>query len=160
MNTVEWAKEELDRLVPEGEGAEEQKYINDDILSIVQVFSEQGHSGFTASYALGMLTRLLKHLPLTPLNGEEDEWLPVYDDSRKIQQNKRCSAVFRSDGDNSSAYYINGKVFSDDGGESWFTDRNSFIPIIFPYQVPEKPEYVYLDVKINYVINQKGTCFM
>jgi hypothetical protein len=141
-NLVTWAKEELDRLVKDGD--EMQLEINKDILQIVETFSEQGHSGFSANYALNAIKRLLDWKPITPLTGEDDEWcsVPVYDDGSNKQQNKRCSAVFRENFDNSTAYYIYGKVFSDNGGKTWFTNRNSFVPVTFPYTVPEKPERI------------------
>ena len=63
------------------------------------------------------------------------------------QQNKRCSSVFRSNYDNSTANDIDGKLWSDNGGITWFhrggVDNITYIT--FPYKVPEKPELVYLD---------------
>jgi len=144
-NIVDWAKKELDRLNKDGD--EMQEHINNDILEIVQVFASQGHSKFSASYVLSILNRLLDWKPLTPLTGEEDEWndVPEWDKGENIQQNKRCSAVFRKNFDNGTAYYLNGKVFSNDGGKTWFTNKNSFVPVTFPYTVPEKPEYIILE---------------
>jgi hypothetical protein len=144
-NLVEWAKAELERIG--GKDDEMQQAMNKDILQIVEVFSEQGHSGFSAGYALNIIKRLLNWKPITPLTGEDDEWcdVPSWDDGENSQQNKRCSAVFRKNFDNSTAYYINGKVFSDDGGKSWFTNRDSFVPITFPYVVPEKPERIIVE---------------
>ena len=142
-NLVEWAKLELDKIGSKDD--EMQQMMNRDILQIVEMFSEQGHSGFTAGYALNIITRLLAWKPITPLTGEEDEWgEPFTGDLEKTQQNKRCSAVFRKHFDNSTAYYIDGKVFSDNGGETWWTNRDSHIPVSFPYVVPSKPERVIL----------------
>lgn len=135
-NLVKWAESELERLGKDEGGMQEA--INKDILDIVRVFSEQGHTGFSGSYALGIIKRLLDWKPITPLTGEDDEWNDV---GTGTQQNKRCSAVFRENGE---AYYIEGKVFSDDGGETWFTNRNSHVPVSFPYRVPDKPEYIIL----------------
>lgn len=137
MVMVEWAKKELELLG--GQDDEMQQMINKNILQMVETFCEQGHTGFSASYALGIITRLLDWKPITPLTGEDDEWNDV---GRGTQQNKRCSAVFRENGE---AYYIEGKVFSDNGGKSWFTNRNSRVPVTFPYTVPDKPEYIILE---------------
>lgn len=142
-NLVKWAEKELERLVKDGD--EMQKEINKDILQIVEKFAEQGHSGFSASYTLNTLKRLLDWKPISALTGEDDEWGETYEwDEEKQQQNKRCPAVFRKNYDNSTAYYINGKVFSDDGGKTWWSNKDSHIPITFPYQVPEKPERIIL----------------
>jgi hypothetical protein len=144
MSLVNWAKNELDRLVKDGD--EEQKEVNNDILEVVQVFANQGHSGFSASYSLNIIKRLLDWKPIGPLSGEDDEWsdVPEWDNGTKTQQNKRCSAVFRDNFDNSTAHYIDGKRFSDDGGKTWFSKggKGSSVPVIFPYAVPEKPEYI------------------
>lgn len=146
-NLVDWAKNELYRLNKSGD--EEQEMINNDILEIIKVFAGQGHTGFTASYALNIIKRLLDWKPITPLTGEDNEWNDVteWDDGRNLQQNKRCSAVFRENYDNSTAYYIDGKVFSDDGGKTWFTKggKESAVPVTFPYKVPEKPEYIIIE---------------
>jgi len=141
-NLEKWALNELKML--EGNSSDEmQCLMTKDIMEVVKVFCKQGHSGFSASYALNLIKRLLDWKPILPLTGEEDEWNDKYDEDNS-QQNKRCSAVFRKNFDNSTAYYIGAKAFSDDGGETWFTNHDSFINITFPYNVPDKPEFVYL----------------
>jgi hypothetical protein len=153
-----WAKSELDRLLigceeKEGkDGLEMQKAINKDILDMVKVFCTQGHSGTSASYTLGMIKRLLDWKPITAITGEESEWGEPYNGNGIItQQNRRCSAVFRDNKDNSTAHYIYGRAYSDNGGHSWFTGNHkngvvqSSIPVTFPFYVPDKPEYVYLN---------------
>ncbi|MEU2589672.1 hypothetical protein ACI2JA_19685 [Alkalihalobacillus sp. NPDC078783] len=144
MGSLEFAKNELKRLG--GENDEMQQEINKGILEIVKLFSEQGHSGSTASYSLSILERLLDFKPVTPLTGEEDEWGEPYDvkDRMQMQQNKRCSSVFRMHYDNATAYDIEAKVVSDDGGETWFQSKESFTPIEFPYVVPKEPERIIL----------------
>jgi hypothetical protein len=144
MSLVDWAKTELDRLVKDGD--EMQKDINKDILQIVETFAEQGHSGFSASYALSIINKLLDWKPITPLTGEDDEWgqVQAWDKGDNSQQNKRCSAVFRKNYDNSTAYYLYGKVFSDDGGRTWWSNGDSRVPVTFPYTVPEKSERIIL----------------
>jgi len=137
---VEWAKAELEQIG--GKDDEMQQMMNRNIMQIVETFAEQGHSGFSASYALNIIKRLLDWKPITALTGEDGEWGVVIDTEEQLQQNKRCSAVFRTHFNNATAYYINGKVFSDDGGETWFTNRDSFVPVTFPYAVPEKPEEI------------------
>ncbi len=140
MGLVKWAEKELSRIEKDDEGM--QNHINSQILDIVKVFSEQGHSGFSAGYALNILKRLLAWKPITPLTGEEKEWNEITDE---LDQNNRCSAVFRTSKNNSTAYFLDGKIFSDDGGKTWFTSKDSKVPVTFPYIVPEKPERIYLD---------------
>lgn len=147
-NLTNWAKSELERIG--GQDDEMQQLMNKNILEVVEVFSNQGHSGFSASYALDIIKRLLDWKPITPITGEEDEWMEVSENmDGSTQQNKRCSAVFRENNDNSTAYYIDGKVFSDDGGETWWTGKDSFIPVVFPFVIPESPERIILENKMT-----------
>jgi hypothetical protein len=122
--------------------------ITNDILNIIGLFREYGFGKDEAN----KLRRLMDWKPIIPLTGSEDEWNDVssYVGPRsKIQQNKVCSAVFRDNFDNSTAYYIYGRVYSDNGGHSWFTtggkQLQSSIPVTFPFEVPDKPEYIYLN---------------
>lgn len=109
-----------------------QKQINQDILAVVEVFSNQGHSGFSASYAIGMIQKLLSYEPITPLTGADDEWTQLDYNNDTKYQNKRCSRVFKDA--NGQAYDIEGKIFSDDGGKSWYQSKDSRVYIKFPYR--------------------------
>jgi hypothetical protein len=111
------------------------------IMHMIKEFSEEGHSGFSANYAIGILEKLLRFDPLTPLTGEDDEWVDVGygDGSTPHYQNKRASRVFKdADG---SAYDIDGKVFWDwytdpETGvksKSHFTCKESRVAVEFPY---------------------------
>ena len=147
---IQWAEKELTifnakALENESEKDHMQEMITKDILAMVTLFSEQHHSGYSASYALKLLSRLLEWKPLTPLTGEDSEWHDVSDLSGyTLDQNNRCSAVFRENHDNATAYYLDGKVFSNNGGKVWWTNADSAIPITFPFAVPDKPEYILL----------------
>lgn len=72
MNLLEWAKKELDLLNKDNDGM--QKMMNKNILDILEVFCDQGHSGFSASYLTNILNRLMDWKPLSPLTGADDEW--------------------------------------------------------------------------------------
>lgn len=140
MSLVEYAKRELGLIG--GQEDEMQQLMNRQILEIIELFVSQEHSGFSATYLIGTVSRLMSCKPLTPLTGEEDEWNAV---SGNLEQNKRCSSVFRRDCDNTTAYDIDGEVFSDDGGTTWFSRGGHGTPVIFPYTPPEAPKRIYLD---------------
>lgn len=122
------------------------------LLHMVKEFADEGHSGFSASYALQCLQKLLKFKPLSPLTGEDDEWSEVSRISGYPHfQNKRCSSIFKN-GKDGEAYDIDGKVFWEwampweEGGEpykSYYTSRESRVPVTFPYTVPDEPIYEY-----------------
>jgi len=120
------------------------------ILHMIKEFADEGHSGFSAQYAINILSKLMSFKPLSPLTGEDDEWVDVSEMSGTPHyQNKRRSSVFK-DGKDGEAYDIDGKVFWEwyKGGEgklskTYYTCRESRVPITFPYEVPDKPIYEY-----------------
>ncbi len=109
------------------------------VLEILDVFAKQGHSGMSASYCLGILEKVMKFEPITPLTGDDSEWTLVSEDNnRPIYQNRRCSHVFKDHEDRS--YDIQGKVLFDwytgEDGErhkSYYTSSESIVYIEFPY---------------------------
>jgi hypothetical protein len=123
---------------------EMQQAICEHVLKLLEVFSDEGHSGTTAPYALDVFEKLAMFEPLVPLTGEDWEWI----DHGHCLQNKRCSRVFKqADRFDGQAYDIEGIVFWDwytdpETGEkfkSHFTCGDSFVPITFPYT--PKTEY-------------------
>lgn len=137
-NLVDYAKDELKRIGMIDSGEPYNDLAAKAILDLIELFSSQSHSGFSAPYVINTFSRLAMFKPLSPLTGEDDEWNEMIDGSF---QNKRYSAVFK-DSKDGTAYDIDGKVFSDDG-EIWYTSGDSRVKVTFPYVVPDKPEYVY-----------------
>jgi hypothetical protein len=161
-NLVRFARNELDRLLKDGEDVDEesnemQKCINEDILEVVRVFSRQNHSGFSAGYALNMLKRLLDFKPIQPLTGEDDEWnecgWTVEEGKKRVFQNRRCSSVFKTvdiETGETEATYNDRYVISDNGGITWFYSSHMLKQIgltnaiTFPFKVPENPKRIYI----------------
>lgn len=96
------------------------------LLSLARTFSLAGHSGFSASFALDQLDKLLRYKPISPLTGKEDEWVEV---GEKLFQNKRCSTVFKTQNE---VYDIDGAIFVEPDGLR-FTSIHSRVPVQFPY---------------------------
>ena len=146
MSLLEYAKDELDHIGMTADGDEYNAMMRNHILHMVEEFAKEGHSGFSASYAIECLEKLLRYEPLSPLTGEDSEWLDVsaYGDN-PCWQNKRCSRVFKeADG---KAYDIDGFVFwswvTDEEGNKFknhYTNKSSRRYIEFPYT--PKTEYV------------------
>ena len=128
-NAESFAEAELAR-IPCGDDPM-QKAMNAHVLKMVRTFAREGHSGFSASYAIAQLERLLRFEPLSPLTGEDDEWNDISDMSGEpMWQNRRCGRVFK--GADGRAYDIDGKVFRDADGIS-YTSRESRVYVTFPY---------------------------
>lgn len=101
---------------------EMQDYMELCVLEVIDTIYEQGHSGFSHGYMIGLLIPLLRDLPITPLTGHEWEWQkPSYAD---YYQNTRCFSVFK-DGPDGTAYNSQGYAFSDDGGKTYYTSKDS-----------------------------------
>lgn len=138
MSLTKYAEAELARIPHDEDGL--QSLMDKNILEIVKIFGEQGHSGFSASYALSVLERLLRFKPISPLTGQDDEWNEAGSGSL---QNKRCSSVFKkSDG---TCYDIDAIIVSDNGGITWFSSGRFRKEVTFPYAVPLHPEKVYIE---------------
>lgn len=144
MNMHDYAVREMDIAWPESDDIQDE--IKKDALEIIDAFTAQGHSGISGSYLIGVLERLLRFKPLTPLTGEDNEWSKPWGDDN-TQQNLRCSSIFRTHFDNSTAHDIHGKVFSDDGGKTFYSTRDSQIPVKFPYYPQTSAEKVILENK-------------
>ncbi len=108
------------------------KWIVENVLELLQVFADQGHSGSSAPFCVGYFEKLANFKPLSPLNGKPEEWTEIGHGSGMNYQNKRFSAVFADGPNGEGAYHSGGRVFVDKNGCS-FTTRGSNVPIEFPY---------------------------
>jgi hypothetical protein len=127
-----FAESELERIPKDDGGVQEG--LNKHILGIVKVFCEGGHSGSTANYTINILDRLLRWSPISPIEDTPEDWGMV---SPGVFQHKRCSRVFKEEGySNGQPYIMDARLFSDDGGETWFSNKDSRELITFPYYVP------------------------
>ena len=149
MSLVEYAKNELSRISKDEDGM--QDMMNSHIIKMVKLFADEGHSGFSAGYAINQIERLLRYLPLSALTGEDNEWDETHDGK---YQNNRCYHVFKdADG---FCYNSKGKIFSDNGGITWYSCRDSRTPVVFPYYPPTKPEHIYLSEDREKVLTDKS----
>lgn len=139
---IEFAKREFAALgYPPIEECEDgpDKWIQENVLELLRVFSEQGHSGGSAPYCASMFSKLALFEPLSPLVGDDSEWTPVGDG---LYQNNRCSRVFKDanlfDG---KPYDIDAIVFRYPDGIA-VTNATSRVVVDFPYM----PSTRYVDV--------------
>jgi hypothetical protein len=121
-----------------------QEELCDGLLKLLDVFSEAGHSGSSAPYAIDLFTKLAKFEPIAPITGEDWEWIEVSDG---IQQNVRCGHLFKDKNRfNGQAYDIDGIIFwewfvdpkTKKKHKSYFTSSDSCVPVKFPYTPKRK----------------------
>ena len=114
---------------------------------------KDGHSGMSWGITTQVLMRLMKHRPLTPLRGTDDEWKDCshHIDGEVMYQNIRCSAVFKHvDSAGNVTYSDNDRVVCVDEGTGHAhnlglasMEVNERFPITFPYSPSNKPYKVY-----------------
>jgi hypothetical protein len=134
MSIINYAKNELNVIGMLNSTDEMNVSMANHILHMVEEFSKEGHSGFSASYAISILEKLLRYQPLCPLTGDDSEWVEVMNG---VYQNTRCFRVFKENG---QAYDSEGTIFydivKDDNGKEFkvcFTSSESRKVIEFPY---------------------------
>lgn len=150
-NMLKWAENEL---LLAGYNKDDQedgpnKWLAEGTLELLKVFSDQGHSGMSAPYAVALFEKLASWKPITPLTGADDEWQDV---GEETWQNTRNYSVFK--GNDGQAYWTEGRIFwewfsspdIDDGKpyKTYFTARGSRMNIEFPWTQPDKPEFVFV----------------
>lgn len=138
-NLIKHAKRELKAMGYDLNEKEEgpNKWICENILELLDVFSKQEHSGSSAPYCISLFTKLANFEPVCPLTGNDDEWNEVGDN---VYQNNRCSHVFKQ-GKDGVAYDIEGKIFKESDG-CCYTSIESRVNVTFPYT----PKREYVDV--------------
>lgn len=96
MSLVDYAQKELDRAGLFDSDSDYGGMLGDACLAIVKVFSEQGHSGFSAEMTTQIVSKLMRYEPLTPLTSDPSEWMEV--DTGKMWQSTRKPTSFSTDG--------------------------------------------------------------
>jgi len=120
MNSIDRAKLELQMAGFFDKDSDYEGMIGDAVMQLMQLFVEQGHSGYSAPVVASLFQKLANHEPLMPITGRDEEWGDVrsLSDGKPWYQNKRCSALFK-DGEDGEAYYIDAIVKRDQNGVCW-----------------------------------------
>lgn len=109
------------------------------VKELLLVFQKQGHSGYSAQATASIFYRLVKGEPLSPLTSAEYEWNEI---QPGLFQSTRVSHVFiNKNKEDQRPYTIQGKSFSDDGGQTYWTSRDSIVHFDLP-GFPPKTEYL------------------
>ena len=152
----DWVKNEID-LACSNEN-EYGKAIYNSAAKAYMSLSKDGHSGFSIGITRQILNRMLKHKPLTPLTGADDEWSRCVerndDEGYTCYQNKRYSALFKRVYDNGEIEYSDVDKFTcEDVNNSNIRYYARYIikrvehlyPISMPYMPNDEPIVIYTE---------------
>ena len=95
-----------------------------DIKRIIRKFGREGHSGGSAPYGAGALSRTIKDtllfMPLSPITGEDSEWMDVKESmgGEPYYQNNRLGSVFK-EGKDGRSHYNEAVIFTGQNGCSF-----------------------------------------
>lgn len=119
---VKWAREEI-RLIKEHDLKDDDPdkpsikcaaWCYDSALEAFEVLCGQRHSGMTIKITQYILNRLIDTHPLIPITGEDSEWMEceTNEDSTKMYQNKRYSALFKHVNADGTVRYSDNNYFA------------------------------------------------
>ena len=119
------------------------KWIQENVLDLLVLFSTQGHSGSSAPFCINYFNKLARHEPLSPINCTDEEWAgPYFDD--ETYQNKRLSSVFKQ-GKDGKPYYLDAIVWRDQD-DCLFTGKVNGHTSRQNIKLPFIPKTFYVDV--------------
>ena len=141
---IEFAKWQLNKLLEKCTDEDSkimQEMMNNDVLELLKVFSEQGHSGFSASIATRLFYKLANHKLITEVEDNPDDW----DDNG---QHKYISSVFKRD--DGTCYYMYGRLFAEPNSDNFFYNKASNVDITFPIKLYDlQSEYIRLHYNVE-----------
>lgn len=145
MGLLEHAKQELKyagyKPIDECEDGPN-KWIQENVLELIRVFAAQGHSGMSAPYCARTFFTLASYKALSPIAGNDDEWVEVGDG---MLQNKRCSALFKNKSDN-KPYYIDAIIWQGEDDHDSFNGSVGGVSSRQFAKLPFRPKTFYVDV--------------
>ena len=112
------------------------------VKELLETFQKQGHSGMSAPHVAKIFSRLIQGDTLTPLTGEDSEWMEVGED---LLQNVRCSSVFKNT-KTGEANNIDAIVWTGEGRGDTFTGTVDDIRSSQNLKFPFMPKTFYIDV--------------
>lgn len=146
MSMLESAKWQLDKVLEKCTDTFErdmQEMMNEDVMELLKVFEEQGHSGFSASWAINLFSKLAKYKLITEIEDNPEDW-------DENGQHKYISSVFKRD--EGTCYYMYGRLFAEPSSDNFFYNKASNVDVTFPIK-PYDLESKY--IRLHYMIEDK-----
>jgi len=142
MSLVDYAKSELKVAGLFDKDSDYDGELGKSVLELVEVFAEQGHSGFSANQTVNIFNKVARYQPLTPIQNIDSEWVNVHGDTF---QNNRCSALFK-EGKDGKPYYIDAISWKTQKGICWNGSADKVLSRAYVKSFPFTPKTFVIDV--------------
>ena len=120
-----------------------QEMMNNDVIELLKVFEEQGHSGFSASWAINLFSKLAKYKLITEIEDNPEDW-------DENGQHKYISSIFKRD--DGTCYYMYSRLFAEPNSDNFFYNKASNVDITFPIKLYDlQSEYI----RLHYNVEEK-----
>lgn len=119
----------LKQLDPNSQEYGLEKSAMDNVQELLDVIKTQGHSGASIHYVVSQFNRMVRNLPLSPLEDTEDSWIfqdfPYRGEICAMYQHKLYSSVFKYVMKDGTVEYhdVNAVVFTTPDGLTFTTGR-------------------------------------
>ena len=171
---LSWARKEIEYALDreanagdfDGDGFDYAKGCYESALKAYASLCEDNHSGMSISITTDILNRLIKGLPLTPIENKEEDWEESWKDTdgTKHYQNKRVGSLFKDVNPDGTVEYhdVEAYVCIDEDSEIPYHGGGAgklfheYFPIKFPYYPPIKK---YRIVTVEYLTDRKNGDF-
>lgn len=122
------------------------KWIQENVLELLKVFSKQGHSGSSAPFCVKYFKELAMFRPLSPIKCTDNEWNEI---EKNRYQNIRLSSVFK-EGKKGFPYYLDAIVWRNQKGHTYtgtaLDKKGNEIRSRQFIKLPFRPKTFYIDV--------------
>lgn len=147
MSLLKHAERELKLAGLHEKGSDYDGMLYDAVMELVKVFSDQGHSGYSANRTIKLFEKVALYEILMPVTGEDSEWNEVSEDSL---QNNRSSDIFK-DKKTGKSYYLDAILWrtqngTNYAGSAYLTPDRKITSRQFIKSFPFIPETFYIDV--------------
>ncbi len=158
MTNYEWAENEIELLNLKDPY---DQHCHKSALKAFKSLCEDEHSMFSINVTMNILNRLYKKLPLSEVNGGEDEWTVIesYGD-RVTYQNKRYSSLFKDVFSDGKINYTDVQraivVDIDNQSDMWSGWESYILDELFPIKLPYYPDMNKYKIYVNHTHDEKG----
>ena len=162
-NLDKWAKREIELQLKECQNDWYSKNVLKCAYKVYKKLCKQNHSGASVQLVKSVLDRLIDFKPLSPIEGNDDEWTDVTwnDSSATVYQNKRYSGLFKNVYEDGTVAYndVDRWLGYDDRGICFSSGAvNKFLDKMYPITLPYYPVSEKVYVK-EYLVDKKNGDF-